>query len=108
MQSETRSAPVVVKSAVPEKPVHEGVAPLVYLLPSAGSVRIVDKTADNRELVTASAKARAIIRIDTSSGISLGTQTLLPGPLPAGHEYSIYLSTGSESDVQRTITGPGR
>ncbi|MGB7157521.1 MAG: hypothetical protein WBD40_05610 [Tepidisphaeraceae bacterium] len=107
LKEETFSAPVVVKSALPEQPVREGTAPLIYLLPASGSVRIMDKTMD-KELAAVSVEARSIIRIDDLTGISLGKETLLRGPLPAGREYQIYLSTGSGNTVERTVTSPGR
>ncbi len=104
---QSHAGPVVVDTLVPAKPVREGTAPLVYLLPGSGTVRIVDKTS-GRELSTMPAESRSIIRIDDFAGVSLGKQTLLPGPLPAGHEYEIYLSTGSESAVEHTRSAPGR
>jgi hypothetical protein len=102
---QTRSAPVTVQKAVPAKPVREGTAPLVYLLPAGGTVRIVDKT-DGIDLAAAPADARAIVRIDDLTGVQIGKQTLLKGPLPHGHEYEIYLATGTANEVQHEIVRP--
>ena len=100
-----RSDPVTVQKAVPPKPVREGTAPLVYLLPAGGTVRIVDKTA-SIDLASAGAEARSIIRIDDLTGVQIGKETLLKGPLPAGHEYEIYLTTGTANEVQHEIVRP--
>jgi hypothetical protein len=100
-----RSDPVTVQTAVPPKPVRDGTAPLVYLLPAGGTVRIVDKT-DGIDLASAGAEARAIIRIDDLTGVQIGKQTLLKGPLPHGHEYEIYLTTGTANDVQHEVVRP--
>lgn len=93
------------QKAVPAKPVREGTAPLVYLLPAGGTVRIVDKTA-SIELASAGAESRSIIRIDDLTGVQIGKETLLKGPLPAGHEYEIYLTTGTANEVQHEIVRP--
>ena len=100
-----RSDPVTVQKAVPAKPVREGTAPLVYLLPAGGTVRIVDKTA-SIDLASAGAEARSIIRIDDLTGVQIGKETLLKGPLPAGHEYEIYLTTGTANEVQHEVVRP--
>ncbi len=105
-RSETHVAPVVVQSAVPAKPVREGPAPLVYLLPASGTLRVVDKS-DGRDLATTAAAARAILRVDERTGVQLGQQTLVKGPLPAGHEYVVYLSTDSMSEVRHDVRRPG-
>ena len=99
------SGTVTVRGAVPAKPVRDGPAPLVYLLPADGTVRIVDRTSGT-ELATTAGNARSIVRIDDLTGVQLGKETLLRGPLPAGHEYEIYLTTGSQNDVQREVISP--
>jgi hypothetical protein len=104
-REQTSSGAVTVRNAVPSKPVKDGPAPLVYLLPADGTVRVVDKTA-GLELATTSAQARSIVRIDELTGVQLGKQTLIRGPLAAGHEYEIYLTTGSTNDVQREVISP--
>ena len=102
---EKRSDPVTMQKSVPAKPVREGTAPLVYLLPAGGTVRIVDKTA-SIDLASAGAEARSIIRIDDLTGVQIGKETLLKGPLPAGHEYEIYLTTGTANEVQHEVVRP--
>jgi hypothetical protein len=106
-QQQTYAAPVVVDKPVPPKPVREGTPPIVYLLPADGSLRIVDKTA-GQEIATTAAEARSIVRIDDVTGVQLGKQTLRKGPLPPGHEYEIYLTTGSANEIRRSVSSPGK
>jgi len=103
----THTAPVVVDKPVPAKPVRVGMPPIVYLLPASGSLRVVDTTAGAEIAVTA-AESRSILRIDDLTGVTIGKRTLLKGPLPPDHEYAIYLSTGSESEVRHGVTSPVR
>ena len=104
---QTYTAPVVVQQAVPEKPVREGSSPLVFLLPGSGSLRVVDKTT-GIDLASTQAQARSILRIDDLTGVTLGKQSLVKGPLPSGHEYAIYLTTGTENVIERGVLSPGR
>ena len=108
-QDRTVESPVVIERRVPEKPVRDGTPPIVYLLPADGALRVVDKTAGQDVASVPAAKSRSILRIDDLTGITLGQQTLVKGPLsPPGHEYEIYLTTGSENTVRQGITTPGR
>src|SRR5687768_5666806 len=106
-RQETYTAPVVVQQPVPAKPVREGTTPIVFLLPASGALRVVDKTAGH-DVAAASAQSRSILRIDDRTGVTLDRQTLVKGPLPQGHEYSIFLSTGSENVVEHGVLSPGR
>ena len=106
-QEQTYTAPVVVQQPVPAKPVREGASPIVFLLPGSGSLRVVDKTT-GIDLASAEAQARSILRIDDLTGVTLGKQTLVKGPLPNGHEYAIYLTTGTENVIERGVLTPGR
>jgi hypothetical protein len=102
---QSRTAPVVVAKPVPAKPVREGPAPLVYLLPAGGALRVVDTTA-GAEIAATAAESRSILRIDALTGVTIGKQTLLRGPLPPGHEYAIYLTTGSDNEVRQGVLRP--
>ena len=104
-REESASGSVVIQKPLPARPVREGPSPLVYLLPGEGLVRIVDKTS-GIDIASTAADARAIVRIDDLTGVQLGKQTLVRGPLPAGHEYEIYLTTGTANDVQRNVLAP--
>ena len=106
-RQETYTAPVVVQRPVPAKPVREGPTPIVFLLPADGALRVVDKTAGH-DIAAASAQSRSILRIDDRTGVTLDRQTLVKGPLPQGHEYSIFLTTGSENVIERGVLSPGR
>ncbi len=89
-QDRSYSGPVVVQQQVPAKPVREGTPPIVYLLPSDGELRVVDKTTGQEIAAAPTAQSRSILRIDDLTGITLGRQTLLKGPLAPGHEYEIF------------------
>jgi hypothetical protein len=104
-REQSASGTVVIQKPLPAKPVKDGPAPLVYLLPGEGMVRIVDKTA-GIDIASTAAESRSIVRIDDLTGVQLGKQTLVRGPLPAGHEYEIYLTTGTANDVQRNVLAP--
>jgi len=106
-QGQTYTAPVVVDKPVPPKPVRTDKAPIVYLLPAGGSLRVVDKTA-GMDLAVTQAEARSILRVDDLTGVTLGQKTLLKGPLTPGHEYEVYLTTGAENVIQRGTFSPGR
>jgi hypothetical protein len=104
-QQQTYTGGVTIDKPVPPQPVSKGPALLVYLLPSAGTVRIVDVTS-GADLATVTGKARSIVRIDQLTGVQLDRQTLVRGPLPRDHEYAIYLTIDSASDVRREVTSP--
>ncbi len=101
----SRTSAIVVDEPIPARPVREGSAPLVYLLPAGGSLRVVDTTA-GAELAATAAESRSILRIDDLTGITIGKRTLLKGPLPPGHVYEIYLSTGSANEVRQGVSSP--
>ncbi|HEV2295298.1 MAG TPA: hypothetical protein VGR35_15710 [Tepidisphaeraceae bacterium] len=106
-QDRSYSAPVMVDKPIPPKPVRDGTPPIVYLLPSDGALRVVNKTT-GQEIAAAAAQSRSILRIDDMTGVTLGQQTLVKGPLPPGHEYEIYQSTGAENTVRHGVSSPGR
>ncbi len=102
---QSRTSAVIVDKPIPAKPVREGSAPLVYLLPATGSLRVVDATV-GAELAATAAESRSILRIDNLTGITIGKRTLLKGPLPPDHVYEIYLSTGSTNEVRQDLSSP--
>ncbi len=67
-----------------------GAAPLQYMLTSGGVVRVVDVTA-NEQLLKGPVPPQTMIRIDPKTGLSAGKQNIIPGPLPQGHRYEIWL-----------------
>ena len=103
---QARTSPVVVEKALPAKPVRQGTPPLVYLLPAAGALRVVDTTTGAELAAAASAESRSILRIDAMTGVSLGKQTLVKGPLPPDREYAVYLSTGTENEMRNSVSSP--
>ena len=67
-----------------------GPAPLSFILGPGGPVRIVDTTT-GKTVATSTAPVQASISIDPTKGISIANQTVIPGPLPAGHRYEVWL-----------------
>ena len=70
--------------------VKEGPAPLVYLTESGVTVRIVDR-AGEKILAETPVPGRTIVRVDQQTGVVIGRQTLVAGPLPAGGRYAIMV-----------------
>ena len=91
-------------AAMPARPVpvKEGPAPLVYMTQQGETVRVVDR-GNERMLAEAAVPARTIVRVDTRTGVVVGRQTLVRGPLPAGRRYAIVVVPQSEN-VSRTGT----
>ncbi len=104
-RDEQRTGPIVIRGEIPAQPVHEGPAPLVYMLPGGGSVRVVDKTS-GQEILSDVVAGRTIIRIDNAKGVFLGGKALLPGPLSDGHLYAIYLTSKTPSSVRHSVQSP--
>ena len=71
-------------------PVKEGPAPLVYLVESTATLRIMDQSA-NRFLAETVASPRTIVRVDERNGIIAGSDQLVAGPLPPGRRYVILV-----------------
>lgn len=75
---------------VKESPVSQGAAPLAYMVESGGVVKIVQME-DDKTLVQAAAPAGSVITIDEDSGVRIGNDLLVKGPLPAGKTYQIFV-----------------
>ena len=86
--------------------VAQGATPLVHLFDIGGSVRIVDLTT-NARLVAADVPDRTLVRIDDKNGVTIGKDNLLPGPLPPGHTYGIYLDPTTPNVYRQGIGPPG-
>lgn len=68
----------------------EGAAPLYWSAAPGQNLRIVDL--DTNEIVLRMNMAEnAIVAIDSKAGILVGGEKRVPGPLPAGHRYQIWL-----------------
>jgi len=67
-----------------------GPAPISYLVGPGGPIHIVD-TNTGKTIVKVTAAPNAIVIIDETKGISVSNTVVKAGPLPAGHQYEIWL-----------------
>ena len=86
-------------------PVKEGPAPLVYLVEGGATIRVRDET-DKLDLTQSFATARSIVRVDSRRGVIYGNDTLYPGPLAAGHRYTIIVEPSGENVARQGIVQP--
>ena len=101
MQSQTQELPVDAKPTL----VKQGPAPLVYIVETPGSVAVVDLNTQQR-LASAPVPARTIVRVESRSGVIFGEQSVSPGPLPADHQYGIYLESRQVNEVRNETVTP--
>lgn len=92
--------------AQPVVPVAQGAPPLVYLVETNAMVRVVDTTS-NQDLLRMPVAARTLVAVDSSVGIRVGSATMKLGPLPADHQYAIFLESNATSTVRRGTIRPG-
>jgi hypothetical protein len=85
--------------------VTQGPTPLVHLFDIGGPIRIIDLTTKS-PLVSANVPNRTLVRIDDRNGVTIGKENLLPGPLPAGHTYGIYLDPTTPNIMRQGIGLP--
>jgi hypothetical protein len=86
-------------------PVAQGPAPLVHLFDIGCPIRVVD--ADTHQVIaTATVPARAIVSVDDRRGITVGRDNVLPGPLPAGHQYVIYAEPTTPGVIRQGVGPP--
>lgn len=90
--------PIVAPKVV--APVVEGPPPLIYLVASASTIRVVDLTSQ-QDLLVVKVPAQTLICVSDRAGISVGGATLRMGPLPANHSYGIFFQT-PEPDIVRS------
>ena len=83
--------------------VTEGATPLVYIFDLGGPLRVVDLTS-KVVIATAVAPPRSLVRIDERHGVTVGRENVLPGPLPAGRRYGIYLEPQTDNRVNQSTT----
>jgi len=84
------AAPTASPSATASTKLKSGPAPLTYVVGPGGAVRIMD-TAITKPVVQVTAAPNAVIMIDQAKGISISNTVVKAGPLPAGHQYEIWL-----------------
>jgi hypothetical protein len=67
-----------------------GPAPMQQLIAAGGHLRIMDVTTGSLVLKV-DIPPNSIVRIDEVTGVTIGRKNPVLGPLPAGHEYEIWL-----------------
>jgi hypothetical protein len=101
MQSQTQELPVETKPTL----VKQGPAPLVYIVETPSSVAVVDLNTQQR-LASAPVPARTIVRVEPRGGVIFGETHIAPGPLPADHQYGIYLESNQVNQVRNETIAP--
>src|SRR3954469_23122420 len=91
-----RAEPTVIK---------QGSAPLVYMVEAGAMVRVRDEDA-KLDLARSFAAGRSIVRVDARRGVIYGEDTLVPGPLPADHRYTIYVDPTGENVARQGTFQP--
>jgi hypothetical protein len=86
--------------------VTQGPTPLLHLFDVGGPIRIIDLTSKS-QLASATVPDRTLVRIDDRNGVTIGQERLIPGPLPAGHNYGIYLDPTTANVYRQGIGPPG-
>jgi hypothetical protein len=93
--------------AAPPRPVKVGPVPLAYIVESGGLVRVFDAES-GAPLAQASAGPMEIVSV-AESGVRVGKQLLVPGPLPAGRIYEIFVdSDDGKSSWRNDSIKPGK
>src|SRR4051812_14069663 len=91
----------------PNLPVKQGPAPLAYIVEYAAAIRIAEMES-GITLTQAVASPRSIVSIDEATGIRVGQDVLVRGPLPSGHTYGIYIEQSGESVIRSERSRPVR
>jgi len=84
--------------------VKQGPTPLVHIFDFAAPIRVVDLTT-GQKLLSIDVPARALVRVDDRHGVTVGSDNVYPGPLPAGHQYGIYADPTTPNTYRRGV-GP--
>jgi hypothetical protein len=87
--------------------VKQGPTPLVYFVETGDPIVIVvtDMTT-GQNLARVPVGGRTIVRVESRNGVYVGTQHVLPGPLPTSHSYGIYLEADQASIFENQVTRP--
>ena len=80
--------------------VKQGPTPLAVIFDVAAPIRVVDMTTGQR-LLSIDVPARALVRVDDRHGVTVGSENVYPGPLPAGHQYGIYADPTTPNTYRR-------
>jgi hypothetical protein len=91
----------------PNLPVKQGPAPLAYIVEAGGPIRVVEAET-GATVAEAIAAPRSIVSIDEQTGVRVGNDLLVKGPLNAGRTYQIFLESSDESTINNVRIRPGR
>jgi hypothetical protein len=86
--------------------VRHGPTPLIHLFDIGGPIRIIDLTSKS-QLAAVTVPDRTLVRVDDRNGVTVGLERVMPGPLPPGHEYGIYLDPTTPNVYRQGIGPPG-
>lgn len=85
--------------------VRRGALPLVYMVESSVGLTVTDLTTGVR-VARGSVGPHTIVRVEARKGVLLNSQQLAHGPLPADHEYGIYVAVDGPSLIRTESIGP--
>jgi hypothetical protein len=100
-----RSESSLPQPAVRESPVEQGTAPLAYIVEGSSVVKIVEMDS-GRTLAQVNAPAGSVLTIEEASGVRIGNDLLVKGPLPAGRTYQIFLENGGGNVFRSELSKP--
>ena len=94
---------------IEQKPVAiaEGEPPLAHIFSAAAAIRVVDLTS-GAQLAATGVGERTLVSIDHLRGVTIAGQLIVPGPLPAGHHFAIYVDPTTENVQRQGIGMPAR
>ena len=84
----------------------QGPSPVLHIFDVGGPIRVVDLT-DQRLLIALGVKDRTLVRVDDRNGVVIGSETVVPGPLPPDHQYGIYADPTTDNVMRHGIGPPG-
>jgi len=96
----TRSLPILLQPD--SRPVVQGGLPLVYLVESAGQIRVTDVLA-GRDLGVFAVRGGQIVRVSTT-GVVIGTTRVVDGPLAGDNQSGVFAITVVPPIPNPTVT----
>ena len=91
--------------ASPVLPVKQGPPPLAYIVEHGGMVRVVE-VETGTIIAAGGCNMQGIVSVDQQSGVRIGDQRVVKGPLPEGRTYQIFLETGNENTYRQENRTP--
>ena len=86
-QAQVKAEPVGSQSGTK---VADGAAPLRFTFVAGGNVRVMDATTGER-VARAKVPPNTTVRVDAAAGVVANDKELARGPLPADHQYEIWM-----------------